>query len=190
MRLICWRSGLVAVVVTAVAGGVTVGLPGAAAARPTVRGGSGVVSTWGVAAQRFESANRTDIRAFAGKPNSVVYLNKDGERTGSHNAVWESWTYTYADGGYVDYSFHRSTAGWRFTQFGTNRKQFRTARGVRVGMTYAEAKKREGGSYIHGCLDSGFWRFRDGTRFAVIVGVNPGQLVHALIAYGPGATPC
>ena len=163
----------------------------AAPARSVVRGGSGVVTTHGVGSQHFEVARPAGIRAFAGKPSSIEYLNKNGQLTGPRGARWEIWTYrSSTGGGGVEYSFHRSSGRWLFVQFDTNRKQFRTARGTRVGMTYKQAKTNEGGSYIQGCIDSGFWHFRDGHRYAVLVGVNPGQLVHALHAYGPGKLPC
>ncbi len=155
-----------------------------------VRGGSGVITTHGLGARHFEVATSSSIRAFAGKPNSTRYENKLGQSTGPRKAVWAIWEYKYSGGGYVYYSFHRTKGTWRFVKIDTNRKQFRTARGTRVGMTYAQAKKREGGSYMGGCIDKGFWHFRDGRRYAVVVGVNKGQRVHALHGYGPGQPIC
>ena len=57
-------------------------------------------------------------------------------------------------------------------------------------MTYIQAKKRERAPYIHGCIDSGFWHFRDSHRYDLVIGVNPGHRVHALHAAGPGTVPC
>jgi hypothetical protein len=139
-----------------------------------------------VGRQRFEVARPRNIRAFAGKPNSIEYVNEVGGSSNRKHATWAIWSYQFSGGGVVDYSFHRTNHSWRFVQIDTNRKQFRTARGTRVGMSFAQAKKREGVSYTTGCLDSGFWHFRDKHRYATVVGVNPRQSVHALHAYGPG----
>lgn len=185
-----WRIAIAAAVITGVVGLAVVPPTGAASNRSSVRGGSGVITTYGVGSHDFEVANPASIRAFAGKPTSVRYENKLGQSTGPRHAVWQIWAYKYSGGGYVDYSFHRARGSWVFVQIDTNRKQFRTARGTRVGMSYAEAKKREKVMYLPGCIDSGFWHFRDGHRYAVVVGVNPGQSVHALHAYGPGEPVC
>lgn len=155
-----------------------------------VRGGSGVVSTYGVGAHHFETTSPAVIRAFAGAPNSVQYLNRTGEPSAPRHAVWKIWTYSFAGGSYVQYSFHRSNGEWHFSEFNTNRTQFRTPGGTRVGMTYAQAKNREHAPYIDGCIDSGFWHFRDGHRYDLVIGVNPGHRVHALHAAGPGTVPC
>lgn len=190
-RPISWRIALATSIITVVAGLALVPPTGAASNRRRgVRGGSGVITTRGVGQHRFEFAHPANIRAFAGKPNSVVYENKLGKPSSSKRAVWAIWSYRFSGGGSVYYSFHRRRGSWLFVEIDTTRKQFKTARGTRVGMSYAEAKKRESGSYIHGCIDSGFWHFRDGHRYAVIVGVNPGQSVHALHAYGPGKPLC
>lgn len=170
---------------------VAVASPTAARERGTdARGGSGVVSTYGVSTHHFETTTPAGIRAFAGAPNVVAYLNRTGGSSGPKGAVWQIWTYQFAGGSYVQYAFHRSHAKWHFSEFNTTRKQFRTPGGTRVGMTYAQAKKREGAPYIQGCIDSGFWHFRDGHRYELIIGVNPGQRVHALHAAGPGTVPC
>ena len=108
------------------------------------------MTTYGVGTHHFEIARPPGIRAFAGNPSSVEYWNKYGERSGSRTARWEIWRYRFTGGGYVDYSFQRRSGRWFFVQFETNRKQFITARGTRVGMTYNEAKAREGGSYMGG----------------------------------------
>jgi hypothetical protein len=181
-----------------VAGTITV-LAGLAVVPPTaasnrssgsVRGGSGVITTYGVGTHHFEVAQPAGIRAFAGNPNSIRYENKLGQPTGPTGAVWEIWTYQFANATYASYSFHRTGGSWRFVEIDTNRTQFATARGTRVGMSYAEAKTREGVSYLDGCIDSGFWHFRDAHRYAVVVGVNPHRLVHALHGYGPGEPVC
>jgi hypothetical protein len=186
-----FRNALAASVVTVLVGLALVPSTGAASNRGGgVRGGSGVISTFGVGSHRFEVAHPESIRDFAGKPNSIRYENKFGEPTSPRHATWEIWSYVFSGGGYVYYSFHHSSGSWLFVQIDTNGKQFQTARGTRVGMTYAEAKKREGVSYIQGCIDSGFWHFRDGHRYAVIVGVNRGHPVHALHGYGPGLPLC
>jgi hypothetical protein len=143
-----------------------------------------------VGQQRFEIARPADIRAFAGTPNSIHYQNKLGEATGSKRAVWEIWTYRFGGGGYVYYGFHSAHGNWRFVEIQTNRQQFQTARGTRVGMSYAQAKQREDVPYTAGCIGSGFWHFRKGHRYAVIVSVNPGQSVSGLAAYGPSPLPC
>lgn len=178
-------------VITA-ATGLTLVPPRAAASADSsgVRGGSGVITTYGVGPHRFEVAHPRQIRVFAGRPNSRTYENKLGEPTTSRTAVWQIWRYSFSGGGYVYYSFHRSSGIWVFVEVDTNRTQFSTAHGTRVGMSYAEARMRDGGSYVHGCIDSGFWHFRDRHRYAVIVGVARGQSVHALHAYGPGLPLC
>ena len=174
-----------------VAATLAVGSPMAASGRTKgVRGGSGVVSTYGVGGHHFETTTPAGIRAFAGAPNSVQYLNRTGGSSGPRRAVWEIWAYHFAGGSSVEYSFHRSNGTWHFSEFDTTRKQFRTPRGTRVGMTYAQAKMREHAPYIPGCIDSGFWHFRDGHRYDLVIGVNPGQRVHALHAAGPGKVPC
>ena len=155
-----------------------------------VRGGSGVVSTYGVGPHHFETTAPAGIRAFAGAPSSVAYQNGTGGSSGPKGAVWQIWTYAFTGGSYVQYSFHHSHGKWHFSEFNTNRKQFRTPGGSRVGTTYQQAKKREDAPYIQGCIDSGFWHFRDGHRYDLVIGVNPGHRVHALHAAGPGATPC
>jgi hypothetical protein len=189
-RRTSWRIAIAAAIITALAGLAMVSPTGAASNRGSLRGGSGVITTYGVGSQRFKVAHPASIRAFAGNPTSVSYENKQGQTTSRRHAVWQIWTYQHSGGGYVNYSFHRTRGSWVFVQIDTNRKQFKTARGTRVGMSYAEAKRREHAPYIHGCLDSGFWHFRDQHRYAVIVGVNPGQSVHALHAYGPGNPVC
>jgi hypothetical protein len=190
-RRMRWGIALAASILTATAGLALVPTTGAASNRSRgVRGGSGVITTHGVGAQRFEVAQLAAIRAFAGNPNSIQYQNKLGEPTSSKHAVWEIWTYQFASAGYVAYSFHHSSGRWVFVEIDTNRQQFQTARGTRVGMSYAEAKKREGVSYTPGCIDSGFWHFRDQHRYAVVVGVDRGQPVHALHGFGPHPPVC
>lgn len=170
---------------------IAVASPMAASGRTNrVRGGSGVVSTYGVGRQHFETTTPGGIRAFAGAPDSVQYLNRTGGSTGPRHAVWETWTYSFTGGSYVQYAFHRSNGKWHFSEFNTSRTEFRTPVGTRVGMTYAQAKKREQAPYIQGCIDSGFWHFRDGHRYDLVIGVNRHQRVHALHAAGPGAVPC
>jgi hypothetical protein len=183
---------LTASMMTAVAGLALVSSSGAASNRSgAVRGGSGVITTFGVGLHRFEVARPAGIRAFAGKPDSVQYENRVGNPSGRRGAVWEIWTYRFSGGRYVYYSFHRTRGGsWLFVEIETNRTQFETARGTRVGMSYAEAKKREDVPYIGGCPDSGFWHFRDQHRYAVAVGVNPGHSVYDLDASGPHRPIC
>jgi hypothetical protein len=185
-----WRIALTSATITFLAGLALVPPTGAASKHSSVRGGSGVITTYGVGPHHFEVAKPAGIRAFAGGPNSIRYENKLGQPTDSRHAVWEIWTYRFAGGRYAYYSFHHGQSGWRFVAIDTNRTQFTTARGTRVGMSYAEAKKREDVSYLGGCIDAGFWHFRDGHRYAVVVGVNRGQPVHALHAYGPGEPAC
>ncbi len=185
-----WRIALAASAATIAAALALVPPTGAASNRTAVRGGSGVISTYGVGSHRFEMAQPAAIRAFAGTPNSVQFENKLGEPTGSKHAVFQIWTYTLAGGRDVIYTFHRHHGRWVFVAIDTNRKQFKTARGTRVGMSYAEAKKREGVPYTPGCIDSGFWHFRDGSRYAVVVGVDHKKPVHALHAFGPGQPVC
>jgi hypothetical protein len=185
-----WRIMLAASIITAAAGLAVLPATGTASNHGAVRGGSGVITTYGVGTHRFEVTHRAGIRAFAGTPNSIRYENKLGEPTGSRRAVWEIWTYQFASGGYVSYSFHHTLGTWVFVEIDTNRTQFSTARGTRVGMSYAEAKMREGVPYLPGCIDSGFWHFRDAHRYAVVVGVNRHQPVHALHGYGPDPLVC
>lgn len=174
-----------------IAATLAVGSPAAAHERGTaVPGGSGVVSTYGVGGHHFETTAPAGIKAFAGAPNSVQYLNRSGGSSGPKDAVWEIWTYRFTGGSYVQYSFHRSHGKWHFSEFDTTRKQFTTPGGTRVGTTYAQAKKRERAPYIQGCIDSGFWHFRDHHRYDLVIGVNPGERVHALHAAGPGMVPC
>ena len=165
------------------------GTGGAAQRGSFVKGGSGVVSTHGVGRQHFESSTPASIRAFAGRPDSIVYWNKLGQPTGRSHAVWQLWTYSFDGGGYARYSFHGGAGRWVFSRFDTDRKNFLTVRGTRVGMTYSQAKRRERVPFMGGCIDSGFWHFH-GQRYAYIVGVNRGQRVHALHAYGPGQPLC
>lgn len=189
-RGIRWRVALTVTTMTVLAGLALVPPTGAASNHRSVRGGSGVITTYGVGSHDFEVAQPAGIRAFAGVPNSIRYENKLGQTTGSRHAAWEIWTYQFAGGAYAYYSFHRSGGSWRFVEIDTNRTQFRTARGTRVGMSYAEAKMREGVSYLGGCIDAGFWHFRDEHRYAVVVGVDRGHPVHELHAYGPGEPIC
>lgn len=190
MKRVTRRGGVVAITTTVASILALVATAGAASRAISVRGGSGVVSTYGVAKHLFGTTQPKGVRSFAGKPSAVEYLNKYGQSTSRKHAVWETLSYTYAGGTYVAYSFHRSQHKWLFAQFDTTRNQFRTARGTRVGMTYAQAKQREHVPYMEGCIDSGFWHFRDGTRYAIIVGVKPGHRVHALHAYGRWKLPC
>ena len=174
-----------------IAATLAVASPTAAHERGTgIPGGSGVVSTYGVGPHHFETTTPAGIRAFARTPDSVEYLNRTGGSSGPRNAVWEIWTYRFAGGSYVQYSFHHSHGKWHFSEFNTTRKQFRTPGGTRVGMTYTQAKKRERAPYIQGCIDSGFWHFRDSHRYDLVIGVNPGHRVHALHAAGPGTVTC
>jgi hypothetical protein len=191
-HLIRRRSAFLAAILTTMTCLTLLSPAGAATQRKFERGGSGVVTTYGVGGLHFEVANAAAVRAFAGRPDSVVYWNSQGiPTTRPSNAVWEIFQYGSDSGSYATYSFHHTDGRWLFAQFDTNRKDFRTARGTRVGMTYAEAKTQErGAQYIAGCVDAGFWRFRDGNRYALVVGVNPGQRVHALHAWGPGQLLC
>ena len=89
------RAAVAALVITSATGLAMVPPTEAAAARSIVRGGSGVVSTYGVGTHHFEVARPPGIRAFAGNPSSVEYLNKVGARSNSRSATWEIWRYRY-----------------------------------------------------------------------------------------------
>jgi hypothetical protein len=157
----------------------------------TVRGGSGVVSTYGVGSHHFEKATTATITAFAGKPAYVIYWNKREKPSGQRRAVWQIWVYSFRHRARVWYTFHRSHGKWLFTQFESERRaQFVTTRGTHEGMTYSQAHRHERVPYTSGCLASGFWHFRDGQRYAYAAAVSPGRRVHIFVAYGPGRPPC
>jgi hypothetical protein len=154
------------------------------------KGGSGEVTTSGVGPLRLNASSPAAVRAFAGQPDHVTYWDRYGVDTTSSKATWAIWDYRFSGGGYARYSFVRGARGWVFEQFDTTLKRFYTARATRVGMTYAQAAARERVRWSGGCIDSGFWHYRDGYRFAVLVGVLPGARVHALHAIGPRPPLC
>lgn len=74
----------------------------------------------------------------------------------------------------------------------TLRWRFHTIRGTRVGMTYAEAKRREPRPWPAGCWNSRVRRQHQvaGSWYAVVGGVYKGKRVHALHAFGPHPLLC
>lgn len=156
------------------------------------RGGSGTVSVDGVGPLLFDISSPSDLRDFAGRPDRVTFWDQNGAPTISANASWEIWQYHYPNHGYTWYSFNWDGSEWVLEEFDTTLERFHTARGTRVGMSYAEARRCEHRTFSGGCIDAGLWHIRrqNGQLYSLVVGVNPGQPVHALHSFGPSPLPC
>ena len=161
-------------------------------AQADARGGSGTVTTFGVGPVYFNISGPRDVGAFAGNPDRIVYQDQYGNASNLAHSTYAIWEFRYPAGGYTYYSFYYGQEGWLLAEFDTTLERFHTVRGTRVGMTYAQARRRENRPFAHGCIDSGFWRFHIGAYghlYSMVVGVNPGQRVHALHAFGPTPLP-
>lgn len=157
------------------------------------KGGSGSVSTYGVGPLRLNVSGPNAARRFAGNPDHVKFFDENGNPSNLRNSVWAEWSYAFPAHGYVDIWFWWSGTSWLFEQFDTSLERFHTVRGTRVGMTYAQARARERIAFSPGCVDEGFWRTRGhglNGYYAYLVGINPGQRVHALRALGPYEPLC
>lgn len=162
-------------------------------AQADANGGSGTVTTFNVGPVYFNSSGPENVVAFAGNPDRIVYQDQYGNPSNFANSTYAILEYSYPAGGYTHYSFYWDGQEWLLEQFDTTLERFHTVRGTRVGMTYAEARRRENRPYGSECIDGGFWRFHTddyGQLYSMVVGVNPGQRVHALHAFGPNPLPC
>ena len=114
-----------------------------ALASANVRGGAGgVVGPDKVGPLRLNHSTRNAVLAYAGKPTSHFYLDKVGSTTANlRRAVWEELGY----GSSTQYWVWRAHAGspWLFNGFFTTSRRWHTAAGTRVGMTSAQARRRE-----------------------------------------------
>jgi hypothetical protein len=135
------------------------------------------------------------VFSWAGNPDRIVYWDQSGSptRVSYGDAAFAIAQYHYPANGYTWYDFYWDGSEWLLGEFDTTLERFHTERGTRVGMSYSEARRRENRPRGGGCIDSGFWRFHygaDGGLYSMVIGVNRGQRVHALHAYGPNALPC
>jgi hypothetical protein len=167
----------------------------AVAAPAAARGGGGTVTTFGVGPLSFDLSTSNDVLSWAGNPDRIVYWDQNGSptRVSYGNAAFAIAQYNYAAHGYISYGFYWDGSEWLLGEFDTTLERFHDERGTRVGMSYGEARRRENRPLAGGCLDSGLWRFHygaDGELYSMVVGVNRGQRVHALHAYGPNPLPC
>jgi hypothetical protein len=156
-----------------------------ALASANVRGGAGgVVGPDKVGPLRLNHSTRNAVLAYAGKPTSHFYLDKVGSTTANlRRAVWEELGY----GSSTQYWVWRAHAGspWLFNGFYTTSRRWHTAAGTRVGMTSAQARRRERVPFMGGCLASGYWHSTHSWSYVVsIVSGRVNELV-ALGAHGP-----
>ena len=114
-------------------------------ASASARGGSGTVTTFGVGPLSLELSTSDDVFNWAGRADRVYYLDQYGStvRLSSGTAAFAVMEYDYSAGGYTDYSLYWDGSSWIFGEFDTTIQRFHTERGTRVGMSYAEARRRE-----------------------------------------------
>jgi hypothetical protein len=154
-------------------------------------GGYGTVTTFGVGPLSFDYSGPSDVTAFAGKPDKVTYSDQYGVPTGAGNAEWALTEYHFPSHGYTAYDFWWDGSEWRLEEFDTTLQRFHTVRGTRVGMNYAEAKRREGRPWSGRCYSGiSHEHKRDGSYYSLVVGVERGKRVYALYGFGPHPPLC
>ncbi len=150
------------------------------------KGGYGLVTLNGVGPLSFDNSTDVDVRAWAGRPDKVQW-STDGFNDGM---LWRTFIYRFPRGGVVEYSFYLYPGeGWYFEEFHTTLERFRTRRGTRVGMSYTQARRREGVPESGGCIGGGFWHHEANAGLLVATD-NARTRVIFLDAQGPEPLPC
>ncbi len=165
-------------------------------------GAGGVVSLHRVGPLWMNLSSPSAVMRWAGKPSSVNYLGSEGEPSRPARATWAQAYYngagprTYKG---TIYTFARSSRGWRLQQFSTTLQRFHTPGGTRVGMTFAQAARRERVRATGGCVTSGFWHsttpghqpyFAYVASLTTIRGRFDHSHVNMLMAFGPHPVLC
>jgi hypothetical protein len=167
--------------------GITPAMAGVASAK----GGYGLVTfdgvgplSGGIQPVQFDGSIPSDLRAFAGKPDSVSVLSGISV---NNQAAEELWTYTFPSGGRTYYTFvwSDSVGDWLLEGFQTTLQRFRTIHGTKVGISFAQAERREHVPWFNGC-HTGFEHVRRNPLALVEIATDPNKThVTGLAAYGP-----
>ena len=128
---------------------------------------------------RLDRTTEAQIRAVAGQPLEVETDFSPGKR----GPIGRSLTYRCGGAGCrTIYSISNATGA--LSDFWTSSPRFRTPRGTHVGMTRAEAVRREGTRVRPGCGTGGYIYLRSDARRSFVLNVWGGR-VRSMIYLGP-----
>lgn len=153
------------------------------------RGGYGLVTLDGIGprshgsqALTFDESKPPALRAFAGRASRVIVSRGAAV---NFQAAEQLWIYAFPRQGRVFCTFvwSKEADAWLLEGFGTTLERFHTARGSKVGMSLANARRREHLRLVIGCL-GGLWRYRKHPPALLILSIN-GIRVQSIEAYGP-----
>jgi hypothetical protein len=127
---------------------------------------------------RIDVTTEAQLRSVAGRPDRVENQFFPPKKT----PVGRTLYYRCGPGCETAYSINNSTG--RLSDYGSSSPRFATERGSRVGMSAAQAARREGKKLVLGCGEGLYIHLRWDNRHQFVLGVSRGK-VRSIAYLGP-----